>query len=768
MGDFFMMDKLKEILKPILNGVNKVWKAITNKVKDLVQKITKLFKKKNIKDIDIKNINVQDVRDKIETRRVNHLRKIKIRQRLIIFFLLVSIAPLIVLGVTSFTSAKSLVSDIIEQYTSQVVTQFGNNINTELNKIVESTNSFVFSSLFQENFVGYDELETYERGLAFNEIQKELNLVSSQNRNILEIRVFSPAESQIYVGTPNNDIDYLKLNEDFISTGVVNMWHVTESSDIVFSRKAVNLLNSRWIGNYFVTVDKNRFSQLFKQLDLDEKVELIFIDENGTIIYSSDEEKTPGTVYPYPELMEAIETDLMNSDNNKLDIRLKENSSCNFYPLEGTPFYVVTITPYSFLNSAANVIRSTIIIMVIIGIAAAVILAIVISNSISNPLSKLVNIMKKAKTGDLTEVVVDNSDDEIGEVITNYNEMILNIKALIQKVQLSVLNVIDNSEKVALSAGQTLTSSEQIAITLQEVAKGSSEQAQEVMMSVGNMNELSEGINMMTERLGNMSSLISNTEDISVDAITKVQVLNEKANQTKDASLKIVDQIKSLNSDMVQIRKITKLMVGIAEQTNLLSLNAAIEAAHAGEAGRGFAVVADEVKKLADQSKEASIMINNIINDINNKTQEAVLEANNTSNIVQDQMVAVEQTDSAFNTISSSMKEIDQYMTNVEDSVKNMDVLRQKTLSSMENISAVSEEAAATTEEVSASTQEQMASSEVLAELARGMNFMAKELQDALSMFKIDSCEVDYDSSDVCDSDSRDLSSSESNVDDSN
>ena len=86
----------------------------------------------------------------------------------------------------------------------------------------------------------------------------------------------------------------------------------------------------------------------------------------------------------------------------------------------------------------------------------------------------------------------------------------------------------------------------------------------------------------------------------------------------------------------------------------------------------------------------------------------------------------------------------------------------------MENISAISEEAAATTEEVSASTQEQMASSEVLAELARGMNFMAKELQDALSMFKIDSCEVDYDSSDVCDSDSRDLSSSESNVDDSN
>ena len=72
---------------------------------------------------------------------------------------------------------------------------------------------------------------------------------------------------------------------------------------------------------------------------------------------------------------------------------------------------------------------------------------------------------------------------------------------------------------------------------------------------------------------------------------------------------------------MKEIRKIVKLIVAIAEQTNLLSLNATIEAARAGEAGRGFAVVADEVKKLADQSKEASIMINNIINKINNKTE---------------------------------------------------------------------------------------------------------------------------------------------------
>ena len=124
-------------------------------------------------------------------------------------------------------------------------------------------------------------------------------------------------------------------------------------------------------------------------------------------------------------------------------------------------------------------------------------------------------------------------------------------------------------------------------------------------------------------------------------------------------------------------------MWGFQNRQNLLSLNAEIEAARAGEAGRGFAVVADEVKKLADQTKEASIMINNIINEINNKTQQAVLEASNTSNVVQEQMAAAEQTNNAFNTISSSMEEIIEHMSEIEKTVSAIFALRQKTLSQL-------------------------------------------------------------------------------------
>lgn len=105
-----------------------------------------------------------DIKEKISNKRVSALRKIKIRQRLIISFLIISVLPLLLLGITSFTSARTLVSNMIKQYTIQTVTQFGNNISTELNKVTESSNSFLFSSLFQENFTNYDKLAIYEKG----------------------------------------------------------------------------------------------------------------------------------------------------------------------------------------------------------------------------------------------------------------------------------------------------------------------------------------------------------------------------------------------------------------------------------------------------------------------------------------------------------------------------------------------------------------------------------------------------------------------------
>lgn len=675
--------------------------------------------------------------------RLNLLRKVKIKWRLIIVFLFLSMGPLIILGVSAFRSSKSALTNNIKEYTGQVISQFGANVSNELKNCVDVVDAIMFSSPIQDNYARSKPVEAHQKVTLRNNIVSDMN-VKAHPLPIISFLSYYPAQDKlsIFSGTPDFEISYDELNKDFLELPDKTKWYIYDKGQIIFAKKGVRLDTGSvsGVGNFYLELKPSEIGKLFKTLNLNQSVDLFFLTDEGKIIYSSMEDLTVGDYFPNQALVDSMIKNYSESQviTGNFITDFNGKAECNFYKIDQTPFYIAAITPYEFLYSASAAIGRQIFLIALIGLLLSVVLAFSISGSISTPLSKLVVLMRKAKQGDLTEVVQDKSRDEIGEVISNYDDMISNMKALVQKVKESVGNVLSISGRISASSEQTFASSEQIALTLQEVAKGSSEQAREVSLSVENMNHLSEGINRVTDDLSHVSSLIGKTEKVSEDAITTVKVLNGKANQTKTASRKIVEEINGLNNDMKEIRKIVKVIVAIAEQTNLLSLNAAIEAARAGDAGKGFAVVAEEVKKLADRSKDASIMINNIINAIQSKTEQTVAEANGTSEVIQEQMTAVVQTDAAFNTISNSMKEITAYMKNMGESVQSMLTLKEKTLSAIENISAVSQEAAATSQEVSASTEEQMASAEILTNLSKDMNKMAAELGDAVLLFRID------------------------------
>lgn len=674
--------------------------------------------------------------------RMGFIRKIKIKWRLIIAFIMLSMAPLLILGISSYTRTRNALTKTIMSYTDQIVTQFNTIATSEMDKNMKIAYSIAFSTLVQESFSTYDNLEMFDKLDATRNLNKEMVYEVSQNRSVLGLLFYPNANTpRIAAGSTNFGDEYDNLNATFIESGERSKWYTDENGQIVYAMQAIRSTSGKPIGNILVALSPSAMDNIFGTFDMGESVDILVLTEEGRIVYSNHDTYERGSIYPYPVLIESIKTDLASMEENAVssqDFELRQKSYCNYALINKTPFYIVAITPYEYIHESSTAIGQRIQFISILVLLLAIVFSFVISNSISNPLTKLVDLMHKAKQGDFTESVEDKSNDEIGQVIANYDDMMRNIKGLIKQVKSSVGAVLDSAEKISASSDLTYRSSEQIALTLQEVARGSSEQAQEVSQSVSYMNDLSGGINKVTGDLAEISNLISGAEKTSTQAITTVKTLNDKAEQTRLASTKIVEEINSLNSDMKEIRKIVKVIVGIAEQTNLLSLNAAIEAARAGEAGRGFAVVAEEVKKLADQSKDASIMINNIINNINSKTEHAVSEATNTSDIVKEQVSAVKQTDTAFNLISASMKEIMDHMRNTEASVGSMLTLREKTLSSMENISAVSEESAATSQEISASTEEQMASAEVLTNLAKEMNDMAKELESAVSLFIIE------------------------------
>lgn len=692
------------------------------------------------------------------------IRNIKIRQRLIITFLIISIVPLLVLGFTSYNRAKEQLSGNIKTYSLQVVMQLGENISFNLKTFTDVCDNLQGASDIQDNIPKIATMNDSEKSKVEKDLQNRLRNDISKTPNLFSILVIPTNKEDYFLSNTSRGYNiwdlntdpatnvtkqvlqsrFAEINQKFIDSKKSTLWDIGANASLTYCRKLANLKTAKAYGYAYVTLEDGAIHEVFKNVKLGDSVEVMLLSYDNTVIYSSDKALAPGSVFPYEGLTKDIEakTEVLAKSSDLMpeafDYTLKEHSLINYYPIKGSPFFLVAVTPYSYLNSAAKSIGSMILIIAAAGSLLALFLAFGISNSISKPLSRLVHFIRKTSEGDLTVTVTDTNKDEIGEVITNYDDMMVNIKGLIQKVQSSVENVLTSAGKIAVSSSQTYASSEQVAVTLQEMAKGATEQACEVSQTVAYMSDLSEGINNVTRNLSDVAGVITNMEEISLSAGHTVKSLSDKANQTKQASQQIIDVINSLNSDMKEIRKIIKLIAGIAEQTNLLSLNAAIEAARAGTAGLGFAVVAEEVKKLSEQSKDASVMISNIINTINLKTEKAVADASHASQIIQEQMDAVDDTDKAFNTISGSMKEIASYMSHMEDSVSRMLVLKEKTVASMESISGVSEQSAATSQEVSASTQQQMTSAESLKSLSQEMNNMAKELGKAVSLFKIE------------------------------
>lgn len=174
-----------------------------------------------------------------------------------------------------------------------------------------------------------------------------------------------------------------------------------------------------------------------------------------------------------------------------------------------------------------------------------------------------------------------------------------------------------------------------------------------------------------------------------------------------------------------------------AEQTNLLSLNAAIEAARAGNAGKGFAVVADEIRKLAEQSNQFTSEIDFVIQELTEKTGSSVKAIEEVGVIMESQTVSVNNTMEKFEGISNAIDEIQNIIKNLNDASFVMEGKKEEMIATIENLSAISEENAAGTQEVSATVEEQTASLDEIAGASDSLAILAENLQFEIGKFQI-------------------------------
>jgi methyl-accepting chemotaxis protein len=377
----------------------------------------------------------------------------------------------------------------------------------------------------------------------------------------------------------------------------------------------------------------------------------------------------------------------------------------------------------------------------IITIGAALVLALsigyVIARMIADPLKKVASKLDELAGGDLTVEPVDfDGKDEVGTLGQAFNKLVVQLRSLIGEVKLAGEQVAASSEQLTSSADQTAKAAEQAAAAIQEIATGSEVQTQRTAESVRVMEELGTAIQRIATTAGTVSESSVRAAQEAEQGNEYIIKAVEQMSAVQEAVNRAAEMVTLLGVRSEAIGEIVQVITGIASQTNLLALNAAIEAARAGEQGRGFAVVADEVRKLAEQSEESAQEIARLIGDIQLETGQVMAAMNQGTAETEAGSVAVREAGLAFQRIVSAAQAVAEQIQEVSAATEQMTAGIQQVASSMDEMNRLAQEAAVHTQGAAANSEEQLASMQEIARSSENLNRLSHQLQQTISRFR--------------------------------
>jgi len=394
--------------------------------------------------------------------------------------------------------------------------------------------------------------------------------------------------------------------------------------------------------------------------------------------------------------------------------------------------------PSSLIDLLVSGLSTKIMIFIIIELLISALLIWVI---VGRSLQRLYHIVKAADRiaqGDLSlEALNSNTKDEFGRLSSSFNTMTVNLRELVQHVAESSGQVAESSREMLIITEQSAEASAQIAVSIERVAIGSANQVNSLAETVSAIEQLSastEQVAATSNEIAVLTAKTTQTTDKGQAAINMVVVqmdsINHKTGQVQQTVQKLAE-----SSD--QINEIITVITGITEQTNLLALNAAIEAARAGEQGRGFAVVADEVRKLAEQSKEAAQQIAMLIQANGKNIKEAVKAMDDEIKDVQAGIGIVDTAGKSFSEITDLVQQVSNQVQEISATTQEMASTTEQIVSSIQDIDRISQDAADQTQTVSAAVEEQTASLEQINLSSKGLASMIQDLQKVVNTFKL-------------------------------
>jgi methyl-accepting chemotaxis protein len=362
-----------------------------------------------------------------------------------------------------------------------------------------------------------------------------------------------------------------------------------------------------------------------------------------------------------------------------------------------------------------------------------------LTNRIKRAIAQLVTVADNVGRGDLTQWAEVRSSDEVGQLASGFNEMILSLRSLISEVERASTQVAASAEQLSAISEDSSRGAEQVSSTIQEVVAGVRQQLQTVEESAARVVDVTNRMQQIAASARTVSAAAVHADESAeggnqsiLQAVTQMHSIHESVGNLESV-------VRALEASSAEIGKIVEAMESIAGQTKLLALNAAIEAARAGEHGHGFTVVANEVRKLADQSSDSAKLVGGLILSIQKGIHQVLNYTRHCQSEVDAGMRTVTAAGQSFERIREAVTTVSAQINEVTAAVDNITQQTEQLRIAMEETLQVTTMTTAAMESISTLSEEQLGAMEDTSSSAVSLREMADQLQVLVKRFVLPS-----------------------------